>query len=183
MTAGGLPHSDTLGSKPCRHPSQDYRPHTSFIGTVRQGIHHTPITTTTTRPPRLKALLKNPRTTSDHGDAPTRHAAPIRLRTGKKNTSDPNPHSLSTSPHPNGGCDAQSTIQFSNHHPTRTLPPAPTGTGQPTWGTHWQQPPHPGRWRPGNPTARTTTINTTLPRQQARAATTNHRTRQTPATK
>ena len=27
------------------------RPHTSFIGTVCQGIHHTPITTTTTRPP------------------------------------------------------------------------------------------------------------------------------------
>ena len=69
-----------------------------------------------------------------------------------------------------------STIQFSNHHPTTTTPTPHTRAKAPPWGTTRQ--PHPrtgGRWRPGNPTARTTPqTNTTLPRQQGTGSGANH---------
>ncbi len=66
MTAGGLPHSDTLGSKPCRRLPQDYRGPTRPSSVLSAKA-------STIRPSRqpqqiimTKALLKNPRTTSDH---------------------------------------------------------------------------------------------------------------------
>ena len=42
MTAGGLPHSEILGSKPCWRLPELIASSNAFIGTVCQGIHHTP---------------------------------------------------------------------------------------------------------------------------------------------
>ncbi len=40
----GFPHSDTSGSKPARRLPEDYRSlATSFIASLSQGIHHTPL--------------------------------------------------------------------------------------------------------------------------------------------
>lgn len=107
-----------------------------------------------------KALLKNPRTTSDHGDAPhTARPHTITNEPKKNDSSDPN-HSTNTNPTHNGRADARVHYPVLKPPPHQDTHPAPTGTGQPTWGTHWQ--PHPrtgGRWRPGNPTARTTPHN------------------------
>ncbi len=134
-----------------------------------------------------KALLKNPRTTSDHGDAPhTARPHTITNEPKKNNSSDPN-HSTNTNPTPTGGPMLASTIQFqfSNHHPTRTPTPHQQAPGNRPGGHTGNHTPHQGpvAAREPNSTHHTTQSNTTLPRQQARAATTNHRTRQTPATK
>ena len=63
MTGGGFPHSEILGSKPCWRrikallaaPRGLSQPHTSFIGTVCQGIHHTPFTDNPHKAPATKA--------------------------------------------------------------------------------------------------------------------------------
>ena len=185
MTAGGLPHSDTLGSKPCRRLPQDYRgptrPSSVLSAKHPPYAHHDNHNTAA----MTKALLKNPRTTSDHGDAP--HTA--------------RPHTITNEPkkkqflgsesqyeHPTPPQRAPmlaSTIQFSNHHPTRTPTPHQQAPGNRPGGHTGNHTPHQGpvAAREPNSTHHTTQSNTTLPRQQARAATTNHRTRQTPATK
>ena len=44
ITLGGLPHSETPGSKPVGRLTGDYRSlTTSFIGSWRQGIHRIPL--------------------------------------------------------------------------------------------------------------------------------------------
>ena len=46
--AKGFPHSDTSGSKVARHLPEVYRRHaTSFIASQSQGIHHTPLFSST----------------------------------------------------------------------------------------------------------------------------------------
>ena len=107
-----------------------------------------------------KALLKNPRTTSDHGDAP--HTARPHTITNepKKKQFLGSESQYEHQPHPNGRADARVHYPVLKPPPHQDTHPAPTGTGQPTWGTHWQPHPTPGgRWRPGNPTARTTPHN------------------------
>lgn len=150
MTAGGLPHSDTpdqshVGGSPIiiaaphvlhryclpRHPP--YAHHDN---------HNTAAMT--------KALLKNPRTTSDHGDAP-HTARPHTIRTNPRKTIPRIRITVRTpTPPTTGGPMLASTIQFSNHHPIRTPTPHQQAPGSQPGGTHRQpHPPHGGRWRPG----------------------------------
>lgn len=120
MTTGGLPHSDTLGSKPCRRLPQDYRGPTRPSSVLSAKA-------STIRPSRqpqqiimTKALLKNPRTTSDHE---THHNSVL-----PNDTNEPRDHTApriritvrTPTPPTTGGPMLASTIQFSNHHPTRT---------------------------------------------------------------
>jgi hypothetical protein len=91
-----------------------------------------------------KALLKNPRTTSDHGDAP-HTARPHTIRTNPRKTIPRIRITVRTpTPPTTGGPMLASTIQFSNHHPTRTPTPhqqapgsqpgGPTGNHTPARG-------------------------------------------------
>lgn len=157
MTTGGLPHSDTLGSKPCRRLPQDYRGPTRPSSVLSAKA-------STIRPSRqpqqaamTKALLKNPRTTSDHE---THHNGVLPKRyertQGPHGPSDSN-HSTNTNPTHHGAGRCSRPLSSSQTTTPPGHPPAPTGTGQPTWGTTGDHTPtHGGRWRPGNPTARTT---------------------------
>ncbi len=91
-----------------------------------------------------KALLKNPRTTSDHGDAPhTARPHTITNEPKKNDSSDPN-HSTNTNPTPTGGPMLASTIQFSNHHPTRTPTPHQQAPGNRPGGHTGNHTPHQG---------------------------------------
>ena len=157
MTAGGLPHSDTLGSKPCRRLPQDYRGPTRPSSVLSAKA-------STIRPSRqpqqiimTKALLKNPRTTSDHE---AHHTACFQtIRTNPRTKTIPRIRITVRTPTPptTGRADARVHYPVLKPPPHQDTHPAPTGTGQPAWGTHRQpHPPHGGRWRPGNPTARTT---------------------------
>ena len=124
MTAGGLPHSDTLGSKPCRRLPQDYRGPTRPSSVLSAKA-------STIRPSRqpqqiimTKALLKNPRTTSDHRDTPQRCAPTRYERTQENNLSDSN-HSTNTNPthHGAGRCSrplSSSQTTTPPGHPPRT---------------------------------------------------------------
>ena len=91
-----------------------------------------------------KALLKNPRTTSDHGDAP--HTARPHTITNepKKKQFLGSESQYEHQPHPNGRADARVHYPVLKPPPHQDTHPAPTGTGQPTWGTHWQPHPTPG---------------------------------------
>lgn len=160
MTAGGLPHSDTLGSKPCRRLPQDYRGPTRPSSVLSAKA-------STIRPSRqpqqiimTKALLKNPRTTSDHGSTPNT-ACFHTIRTNPRKQSLGFESQYEHQPHPHGRADARvhypvlKPPPHQDTHPHQQAPGSQPG-GQP--GDH--TPPHTGgRWRPGNPTARTTPHN------------------------
>ena len=122
------------------------RPHTSFIGTACQGIHHTPMATNPPTPQKggptgpchlhwntLRQLIRSSKT------PPT----PTRAWTAYQNTREHNPRT-----HPTGGHGTvrqnqqyehtrhtpqgtpfmlASTLQFSNHHTTPPQAPTPQG--------------------------------------------------------
>ena len=108
------------------------RPHASFIGTVCQGIHHTPMTTTpnkgtvTTAKITITEKPQRHRNKTRHhkGIVPKRSRTNPRKHTPEKGVPSDSNHSTNTRPH-HGGRMLASTIQFSNHHPTK---PSHTGT-------------------------------------------------------
>lgn len=156
MTTGGLPHSDTLGSKPCRRLPQDYRGPTRPSSVLSAKA-------STIRPSRqpqqiimTKALLKNPRTTSDHE---THHNGVLPKRyertQGPHGPSDSN-HSTNTNPTHNRRADARVHYPVLKPPPHQDTHPHQQAPGNRPGGQPATTPPHGGRWRPGNPTARTT---------------------------
>ncbi len=111
-----------------------------------------------------KALLKNPRTTSDHGDAP-HTARPHTIRTNPRKTIPRIRITVRTpTPPTTGGPMLASTIQFSNHHPTRTPTPHQQAPGSQPGGQPATTPPHGGpvAAREPNSTHHTTTTDTTV---------------------
>lgn len=143
MTAGGLPHSDTLGSKPCRRlPRTIAAPHVLHRYCLPRHppyAHHDNHNTAA----MTKALLKNPRTTSDHGDAP-HTARPIRLRTNPRKTIPRIRITVRTPTPPQraGRCSrplSSSQTTTPPGHPPRTNRHRATDLG-----THWQPHPTPG---------------------------------------
>ena len=127
------------------------RPHTSFIGTVCQGIHHTPLQAThTTKVHGRKIPLANSQTTNhhtknDHKTIETNNRVRFEINSKTKIQkllfcSRPLSSSQTTTP---------------PGHPPRTNRHRATDLGDTLATT-----PHTrGRWRPGNPTARTTPHN------------------------
>ena len=140
------------------------QPHTSFIGPVCQGIHHTPFTDdpanrhgrTRNKPANTgqQIITQNTITKRSNERTPYR-TGPVR-KNSKSKTQDPTgPRSL-----------LASTIQFSNHHAPGPGPPRPHGHGTPPRDTRNNHHPHPEQTtgkrgpgsRSGNPKAcRTTT--------------------------
>lgn len=183
MTTGGLPHSDTLGSKPCRRLPQDYRGPTRPSSVLSAKA-------STIRPSRqpqqiimTKALLKNPRTTSDHE---THHNGVLPKRyertQGPHGPSDSN-HSTNTNPTHNRRADARVHYPVLKPPPHQDTHPHQQAPGNRPGGQPATTPPHTGAGG-GQGTQQHAPHHKpimTLPHQQGRAATTNHRTWQTPA--
>ena len=183
-TAGGLPHSDTLGSKPCRRLPEAYRGPTrpssvlpAKASTIRPWQQtHQPPQKGPTGPCHLhwntlRQLIRSSKT------PPT----PTRAWTAYQNTREHNPRT-----HPTGGHGTvrqnqqyehtrhtpqgtpfmlASTLQFSNHHTTPPQAPTPHRGAARTAGTEHH--PRQGAWRSGNPTACTTPLSTHTTRAQA----------------
>ena len=113
-------------------------PQTSFIGTVCQGIHHTPF--------RAAHAPKNPndsfkRQTTNHHTVKNDHKTiDLETRLQKKKPGEIAIKQTMTSHHR----IARVHYPVLKPPPHQDTHPAPTGTGQPTWGTHWQPHPTPG---------------------------------------
>ena len=143
MTAGGFPHSEILGSKPCRRLPEAYRGPTrpssvlsAKASTTRPCKPHGPQATTQCQ-------------TTNH----RQHQITKRSQTNTK-TSLESERNQQRDTRDTPGCSLASTLQFSNHHRTHTSRPArqhmqasPRGAGHP------HQAKHPA-WRPGNPRTR-----------------------------
>ena len=159
------------------------RPHTSFIGTACQGIHHTPMATNPPTPQKgptgpchlhwntLRQLIRSSKT------PPT----PTRAWTAYQNTREHNPRT-----HPKAGTERFDKINSTNtpgtpHRAHRSCS-RPLSSSQTTTPHHPKHPPHTrgaartagtehhprqGAWRSGNPTACTTPLSTHTTRAQA----------------
>ena len=118
------------------------QPHTSFIGTVCQGIHHTPFTGnhTAARDKASKHRTTDLRT-NDHKTIRTKNKTSTRRSSSEKTVNKKRKSFL-----------LASTLQFSNHHHDRNPNPrTPPGDGRdPVWRT---APDPKARWRSGNPKA------------------------------
>ena len=172
-TAGGLPHSDTLGSKPCRRLPEAYRGPTrpssvlpAKASTIRPWQQtHQPRKKGATGPCHLhwNTLRQLIRSSKHHP-----HQQCGRLTKTLANTiQHPQPNRRGTerfdkinstntpgTPHKGTPFMLASTLQFSNHHTTPPQTPTPhRGTAR-TAGTEHH--PRQGAWRSGNPTACTT---------------------------
>ena len=161
MTAGGFPHSEILGSKPCWRLPEAYRslkrPHRYCLP------RHPPY-----------ALASNPHDPSGNGGKPQAHgknsAGNTNHHTNDHTQNDQTPDSeesgeINSRRHPRKGRPLlASTIQFSNHHAPAREPTHPTrgratGTGHGTPAT-----PNGAGWRPGTQKhARTTPGRTARP--------------------
>ena len=119
------------------------QPHTSFIGTVCQGIHHTPFTGnhTAARDKASKHRTTDLRT-NDHKTIRTKNKTSTRRSSSEKTVNKKRKSFL-----------LASTLQFSNHHHDRNPNPRTPPGG--TDGTRYGGPtPDPkARWRSGNPKA------------------------------
>ena len=150
MTAGGFPHSEILGSKPCWRLPEAYRS-LKRPSSVLSAKH----------PPY--ALASNPHDPSGNGGKPQAHgknsAGNTNHHTNDHTQNDQTPDSeesgeINSRRHPPKGRPLlASTIQFSNHHaparePTHPTKGRATGTGHGTPAT-----PNGAGWRSGNPKA------------------------------
>ncbi len=183
-TAGGLPHSDTLGSKPCRRLPEAYRGPTrpssvlpAKASTIRpwQQTHQPPQKRGATGPCHLhwNTLRQLIRSSKHHPHqqcgrltktlANTIHAPNPKGGHGTVRQNQQYEHTRHT---PKGTpFMLASTLQFSNHHTTPPQAPTPhRGTAR-TAGTEHH--PRQGAWRSGNPTACTTPLSTHTTRAQA----------------
>lgn len=111
ITGGRLPHSDTLGSTPCRQLPEAYRGPTRLSSVIRAQAstichtkhpawHNTRLST----PDNTTSIITNDHTKTRHTPPPPQKRA-IRVW-------------LQTYTHHTGRCMLASTIQLSNHHPT-----------------------------------------------------------------
>ncbi|PKV02463.1 hypothetical protein CQR50_1634, partial [Bifidobacterium pseudolongum subsp. globosum] len=171
-TAGGLPHSDTLGSKPCRRLPEAYRGPTrpssvlpAKASTIRPWQQtHQPCKPRPLGPCHMhwNTLRQLIRSSKHHPHQQcgrlyqnTREHDPRTHPTGGHATVRQNQQYEHTRHTPQGTpFMLASTLQFSNHHTTPPQAPTPQGTrpGRRERNTT----PDKGAWRSGNPTACTT---------------------------
>ena len=144
------------------------RPHASFIGTVCQGIHHTPMTTTpnkgavTTAKITITEKPQRHRNKTRHhkGIVPKRSRTNPRKHTPEKGVPSDSNHSTNTRPHHGAECSrplssSQTTTPPNQATREQTHATRNGGTKPGTTPTPHKR----GRpWRPGNPTARTIRI-------------------------
>ena len=149
MTAGGLPHSEILGSKPCWRLPEAYRilkrPSSVLsakASTIRPSGRHTP---------RKTLMIAFLRQTTNHHTVKNDHKT-IDLETRLQKT-EPGEIAIKQTTAKNAIALLASTIQFSNHHaPERKRPTAhrPTASRR----GHPENRTRPSRgWRSGNPKA------------------------------
>lgn len=126
------------------------RPHTSFIGTVCQGIHHTPLQAHT--PARPHEKHQTTRQPSQQGTAGVIDTKNNDHKTINNNYNEPPPptgdggRSTKRTHEPRktrGRVTLASTLQFSNHQPAQDTPHPNTGRDTP-WGARNTTPPHTG---------------------------------------
>ena len=148
MTAGGLPHSEILGSKPCWRLPEAYRilkrPSSVLsakASTIRPSGRHTP---------RKNLMTASLRQTTDHHTVKNDHKT-IDLETRLQKRAWRNRDKASRTKNP---ALLASTIQFSNHHAPRQDPArGPQASGVPP-GASGKPHATPSRgWRSGNPKA------------------------------
>ena len=175
-TAGGLPHSDTLGSKPCRRLPEAYRGPTrpssvlpAKASTIRPWQQtHQPRKKGATGPCHLhwntlRQLIRSSKhhphqqcgrltkTLANTIHAPTQQA-------GMERFDKINSTNTPGTPHKGTPFMLASTLQFSNHH--TTPPQHPPHTGARPGRRERNTTPDKGAWRSGNPTACTTPLPT-----------------------
>ena len=149
MTAGGLPHSEILGSKPCWRLPEAYRilkrPSSVLsakASTIRPSGRHTP---------RKTLMIASLRQTTDHHTVNNDHKT-IDLET-RLQKEEPGEIAIKQTTAKHAIALLASTIQFSNHHaPERKRPTAhrPTASRR----GHPENRARPSRgWRSGNPKA------------------------------
>lgn len=164
MTAGGFPHSEILGSKPCWRLPEAYRSLTrpssvlsAKASTIRPSRTTPPTGTaareTSQQTPDNRSSHKT-RSQNDPTKEPRTGRGPSEKTVKARHRTPTGPRSL-----------LASTIQFSNHHAPGPEPPRPHGHGTPPRDTRNNHHPHPEQRgkrgpgsRSGNPKAcRTTT--------------------------
>ena len=149
MTAGGLPHSEILGSKPCWRLPEAYRilkrPSSVLsakASTIRPSGRHTP---------RKTLMIASSRQTTNHHTVKNDHKT-IDLETRLQKRAWRNRDKA------NDETEfialLASTIQFSNHHAPRQDPThGPTGPRRPTRGIRKPHATTSRGWRSGSPKA------------------------------
>lgn len=107
MTAGGLPHSETLGSKPCRRLPEDYRGPTrpSSVLSAKASTMRPEPATPRTGPQQHNCQTTNHHTNRSQNDRPGPNKGPD--------------ETIQADGHHTGRHPLASTLQFSNHHRTR----------------------------------------------------------------
>ena len=147
MTAGGFPHSEILGIKALlAAPRGISQPQTSFIGTVCQGIHHTPLQATRTTHPgtagNRKPTAKTPLATQIITQMITQTIKHQTPKSPAKSTAEDTPKRASPA-----------RVHYPVLKPPRTRTRASPHRGRAT-GTHGTPAtPNGAGWRSGNPKA------------------------------
>lgn len=119
------------------------RPHTSFIGPVCQGIHHTPLQAT--RPASNDTMPDDKSsTTSDHKTIANEHQNKFGVRTKSTTRHTPHRHVLAR---------VHSPVLKPPPHPRKPAHAKPITQTGPRGAGHPHQAKHPA-WRPGNPRTR-----------------------------